>query len=108
MLPTSVRERADKADFSCIFAQTLMNESIMTLFRSLSVASMGWVDGEKVWTDYRTMEHSYRNGTDDYRFHIASLWMILGVELWFRTSFSEQKLDPPLSPLRETIPIYSS
>jgi asparagine synthase (glutamine-hydrolysing) len=108
MLPTSVRERADKADFSCIFAQALMTQSIGTLFRSLSVASMGWVDGDKVWADYRTMEHSYRNGTDDYRFHIASLWMILGVELWFRTSFLEQKLDPPLSPLRETIPIYSS
>lgn len=108
MLPSSVRERVDKADFSCIFARTLTAESIGAIFRSLSVASMGWVDGGKVWADYHMMADNYRRGNDDYRLYVASLWMILGVELWFRTCFLEETVDSPPRPLWEAMPIYSS
>jgi len=107
-LPSSVRERVDKADFSCIFARTLMAESIGTIFHSLSVASMGWVDGSKVRDDYLRMANSYRRGNDDYRLYVAHLWMILGVELWFRTLFLEHKADNSLSPPRKLVPAYSS
>ncbi|MDF0651000.1 MAG: asparagine synthase-related protein [Nitrospira sp.] len=93
MLPLSVRERVDKADFSCIFAHTLIAEPIMAIFRSLSVSSMGWVDGCKVWADYQRMATCYSRGNEDYRFYVASLWMILGVELWFRRIFLKQSID---------------
>ncbi len=87
LLPSSVRERLLKADFSCVFAQALLAESMTTIFQSLSVASMGWVDGTKIWSDYQTMARHYTHGDDAYRFHVAPLWMVFGVELWFRTFF---------------------
>jgi asparagine synthase (glutamine-hydrolysing) len=107
-LPTSVRKRALKADFSCIFAQALLAESMETIFQSLSVASMGWVDGTKIWANYQTMADCYRRGDEDYRFYLASLWMILSVELWFRTIFLKQSEHSPAPMLRETVPVYSS
>ncbi|MDF0676281.1 MAG: asparagine synthase (glutamine-hydrolyzing) [Nitrospira sp.] len=96
MLPASVRERVDKADFSCVFAHALIAEPMMAIFRSLSVSSMGWVDGGKVWADYQLMANCYSRGNEDYRFYVASLWMILGVELWFRSIFLKQSIDVQL------------
>ncbi len=99
MLPTSVRERVIKSDFSCIFAQALLTESIAAVFQSLSVSFMGWVDGPKIWSDYQTMARSYQNGNEAYRFHVAPLWMVFGVELWFRTLFGDDPLLPhPIAP----------
>ena len=97
LLPTSVRDRILKADFSCIFAQALLSESSAAIFQSLSVASMGWVDGSQIWTTYQTMARCYSRGDQNYRFHVASLWMVLGVELWFRTLLPEHRFhpDPP-------------
>jgi asparagine synthase (glutamine-hydrolysing) len=103
ILPTLVYERVDKANFSCIFARSLTTEPIATVFRSLSVASEGWIDGDHVWADYQTMTQSYRAGTDTYQFYVASLWMILGVELWFRTCFQKPPRDPFLPSPRETV-----
>lgn len=100
MLPASVRERVDKADFSCVFAHALIAEPMMAIFRSLSVSSMGWVDGSKVWADYQIMANGYSRGNEDYRFYVASLWMILGVELWFRSIFLKQSINTHLPPLR--------
>jgi asparagine synthase (glutamine-hydrolysing) len=108
IFPPSVRNRVDKADFSCIFAQALLAESMETIFQSLSVASMGWVDGTKIWANYQTMADCYRRGDEDYRFYLASLWMILSVELWFRTIFLKQSEHSPAPMLRETVPVYSS
>jgi asparagine synthase (glutamine-hydrolysing) len=95
-LPPSVHERVLKADFSCIFAQALLAESMDAAFRSLAVASMGWVDGDRILTAYEAMETCYRRGDVAYRFHIAPLWMVFGVELWFRTVFPEHHAQPPL------------
>lgn len=108
MLPSSVRERVDKADFSCIFAMVLIDESIGAIFRSLSVASMGWVDGSKVWADYQMMKTRYNGGDETYRMSVSSLWMILGIELWFRTLFLKQRVDSPRSIPWEVVPAYSS
>ena len=96
MLPPSIRERVIKADFSCIFAQTLLSESMMAIFRSLSVASMGWVDGDKIWTAYERMAACYSRGDEAYRFDVAALWMVFGMELWFRTLFLEPRELPNL------------
>jgi asparagine synthase (glutamine-hydrolysing) len=108
ILPPSVRERVDKADFSCIFAQALIAEPMMAIFRSLSVSSMGWVDGGKVWANYQMMANSYSRGNEDYRFYVASLWMILGVELWFRTIFLKQSIDAHLPAREIPSPAYFS
>lgn len=108
ILPRSVRERTDKADFSCIFAHTLLSESTASIFRSLSVASMGWVDEGQIRNDYESMASLYAKGNEDYRFHVSPLWMILGVELWWRTIFLGQSMAPSLRPREECVPIHSS
>ena len=108
MLPTSVHERVLKADFSCIFAQALLSESTAAIFQSLSVASMGWVDGGQIWTAYQTMVRCYERGDGTYRFHVAPLWMIFGVELWFRTLFPQHRLHPDLPFRQEVAPSYSA
>lgn len=107
-LPTSVHERVLKADFSCIFAQALLSESTAAIFQSLSVAAMGWVDGGRVWTAYQTMAHCYERGDEAYRFHVANLWMIFGVELWFRTLFQEHGVHHDLPTSQEVAPSYSA
>lgn len=108
MLPASVRERVDKADFSCVFAHALIAEPMMAIFRSLGVSSMGWVDGGKVWADYELMANCYSRGNEDYRFYVAHLWMILGVELWFRSIFLKQSIDIQLPVLGLPSPAYFS
>ena len=108
LLPTSVSERVLKADFSCIYAQALLTESTAAIFQSLSVASMGWVDGGQVWTAYQTMAHCYSRGDEAYRFHVAPLWMIFGVELWFRTLFPEHRVHPDLPSRQEVASSYSA
>jgi len=95
-LPLSVRSRVQKADFSCIYAQALLMESSAAIFESLSVSSMGWVDGTKVLVAYRTMARNFDRGDETYRFHLTALWMIFGVELWFRTLFQGQRGRPTL------------
>lgn len=107
-LPTSVRERVQKADFSCIYAQALLMESSTAVFQSLSVAAMGWVDGGKVLAAYRTMAHHYDRGDEAYRVDLTALWMIFGVELWFRTVFQSRGVQPDqlagkaIEPVRST------
>lgn len=108
LLPTSVRERILKADFSCIFAHALLTESTAAIFQSLSIASAGWVDGGQIRTAYHTMARAYSRGDETYRFHIAQLWMIFGVELWFRTLFQGQSLHRDLPTRQEVVPSYSS
>ncbi|MDR4470742.1 MAG: hypothetical protein MRJ68_20995, partial [Nitrospira sp.] len=95
------------ADFSCIFAHILLKESTAAIFRSLSVASMGWADGDRIWTDYQSMVSLYSQGNEDYRFHVSPLWMILGVELWWRTMFLGQNTAPDPRPREESVPIHS-
>jgi asparagine synthetase B (glutamine-hydrolysing) len=108
ILPRSVCERTDKADFSCIFARTLLTESTAAIFRSLAVASMGWVDGGRIWNDYESMASLYSKGNENYRFHVSPLWMILGIELWWRTMFLGQSMDPSLQLREEYVPLQSS
>jgi hypothetical protein len=69
---------------------------------------MGWVDGGQIWTAYQTMAHCYSRGDEAYRFDVASLWMIFGVELWFRTLFLEHRVHPDLPTRQEVAPSYSA
>lgn len=103
LLPPLIRERVLKADFSCVFAQALIAESTAAIFQSLAVSSMGWVDGGKTWNVYQAMRRCYDHNDEMYRFYVDSLWMIFGVELWFRTFFSGDHCDPLLPALHEAV-----
>lgn len=103
LLPPLVRERVLKADFSCVFAQALIAESTETIFQSLAVSSMGWVNGGQIWDLYQAMRRCYDRNDEMYRFYVDSLWMIFGVELWFRTFFLGDRCDPLPPALHEAM-----
>jgi asparagine synthase (glutamine-hydrolysing) len=107
-LPRSVSERVQKADFSCIYAQALLMESSAAVFQSLSVAAMGWVDGEKVLAAYRTMARCHAAGDEAYRFYVSTLWMVFGVELWFRTLFQGRGVRPDTPVGEADEPLHSA
>lgn len=107
-LPKSVRERTHKADFSCIYARALLMEASPAIFRSLSVAAMGWVDGNHIQADYLTMAQAYRRGDEAYRFYVSALWMVFGVELWFRTIFQGRQVRPDPPAAEGAKPLHSA
>ena len=87
LLPESVRRRRGKADFSHAFVKALQGPMGEQLFSSLNIASMGWVDGFRVIEMYRGMMQLYARGDERYIKHVWPLWMVFGIELWFKTVF---------------------
>jgi asparagine synthase (glutamine-hydrolysing) len=92
MIPESVRNRKDKADFADYFARPLRSQEVERLFGSLSVAGVGWVDQKRILELYRaTLERCVRRETGIGR-SLWTLWAVLGLELWFRLVFMEKTL----------------
>ncbi len=91
-LPGTVRQRRTKADFSHLFAEALNALGGERLFGSLAIASMGWVDGACVRQMYQQMERLYGEGDKHYTQHVWPLWMIFGIELWFRSHYLNRDL----------------
>jgi len=91
LLPEVVRIRRTKADFSHAFAEALKTLGGESLFNSLAIASMGWVDGAWVRRMYQQMAQLYALGDGGYTRHVWPLWMIFGIELWFKTLFLKQE-----------------
>jgi asparagine synthase (glutamine-hydrolysing) len=87
LLPETVRQRLTKADFSHSFAATFQALGGEHFFDSLSVTSMGWVEGAWVRRMYQQMAQLYAHGDEGYAAYVWPLWMILGTELWFKTIF---------------------
>lgn len=95
LLPESVRERLDKADFSHLLPETMRAMGAERRFDSLAIEAAGWVDGTRLREDYRTMMQGYSRGEGAYRAHAWRLWMVLGVELWYRTLFAGDPAPEP-------------
>jgi asparagine synthase (glutamine-hydrolysing) len=87
ILPETIRQRLTEADFSHSFGNSLQAPDIKHLFSNLTIASMGWVDEDQVYAMYRQMEQLYIQGNEGYIKHIWPLWIIYGIELWFRIVF---------------------
>ena len=97
LLPDTVRQRRDKADWSHVTAEALHAQGGERFFDSLAVASLGWVDGKRVCAMYRQMAEDYLRGDEHYTRHLWPLWMIFGTELWFKTVFPDRARVQPTS-----------
>jgi asparagine synthase (glutamine-hydrolysing) len=87
LLPASVGSRGDKADFSHVFPEALESLGGEAFFDSLAIAREGWVNAEEIRVKYRTMTQHYRIGDPEYIAQMWHLWMVFGIEAWFRTVF---------------------
>lgn len=87
LLPKTVRQRLTKADFSHLHPKAMHVLGGERLFDSLVIAPLGWVDRERVRQMYRHMVTHFAKGDDDYTTYMWPLWMIFGIELWYKTVF---------------------
>jgi asparagine synthase (glutamine-hydrolysing) len=86
LLPDSVRDRRDKAEFSQMFADQFSALGGATLFKNLGVESRGFVIGDRVQQMYSQMERFASQDFPGPVTYVWLLWMIWGVELWLNTN----------------------
>jgi asparagine synthase (glutamine-hydrolysing) len=88
ILPESIRLRQTKAEFSHVFSRAYEAQVPLETFDSLAIADVRWVSGEAPGRMYRDLRARTRNGAWGYHRANWPLWMIYGVETWFRNEFS--------------------
>ncbi|MDQ6663589.1 MAG: asparagine synthase (glutamine-hydrolyzing) [Acidobacteriota bacterium] len=85
ILPAAIRTRQTKAEFSPVFTRTFLSNGGEHLFDNLALSSLQWINVEKVHAMYRQMEQERENGDPRYTRHTCPLWMVYGIDLWYRT-----------------------
>jgi hypothetical protein len=75
-----------EADFGAVFADSVLAIGEQ-FFDSLSIASLGWVNRRRVSRLYQEMVQSYKRSNGRLIPHTWKLWMICGIELWFKAVF---------------------
>jgi asparagine synthase (glutamine-hydrolysing) len=98
LLPETIRQRVTKADFSHVFAEALQAQGGEGLFDSLTIASMGWVNGERVREMYRELSQHYATSDRGYARYVWPLWLACGIELWFNTVFLKREIPSSTGP----------
>lgn len=102
LLPEKVRQRITKADFSHVHPRAMHGQGGERLFDSLIIFRLEWVDRERVRTMYRHMATRFAQGDEDYTTYMWPLWMIFGIDLWFKTVFvSDAAVSPRVSCVQE-------
>src|SRR5262245_4618919 len=84
-LPSAVRSRRDKPHFAEMFSDQLRMLGGASLFDSLSIARVGWVNADKVRQMYGRMETFAREGFRGPVTYVWILWTIFGIDLWRRS-----------------------
>ncbi len=88
-LPSSVYHRLDKADFSPVVPRAVEAVGGSQLLDHLTIGRLGWVDQARVSDMYRRAQRLVAAGDEEYCAPMFRLWMIAGVELWYRSVFVE-------------------
>ena len=83
-LPEVIRWRRTKADFSHVFIEEFPSVNGERLIKDLTIASLGWVDEGKAIRTFTRMCRSYKRGDPSWLNDIWPLWMVLGIELWYK------------------------
>lgn len=91
-LPESVLRRYDKAEFSQIFIEAFQSQGGEFLTDSLTIADMGWVDGNEIRRMYQQIKKPDRKNDEEYHKDVWSLWHVFGIELWFNAVFNQGNL----------------
>lgn len=102
LIPEKVRMRRTKADFSHLSPQAYQVLDGERVFNSLAVAEMGWINAAQASKIYQESAQLYAVGDDGYMNYTWTLWMIFGVELWFRKTFLKEKTREPDNALLPT------
>jgi asparagine synthase (glutamine-hydrolysing) len=87
LLPETVFNRRDKADFTHVFVKTFENLGGEEFFDSLEIASVGWVNTREARDAYREMISFYKRKDLRFARHTWPLFALFGVELWFNSVF---------------------
>ena len=86
-LPELVRNREEKSGFDHLYIDTLHAHGGEDIFRSLAIANNGWVDRKKLCPMYQEVVSLYRQNIPMYGLKLWQLWMVHGIDIWWRTTF---------------------
>lgn len=89
-LPESVLCRHDKAEFSQVFMEALQTQGGKSLFDSLTIADMGWVDGDEIRCMYPRLDELDKEYDEEFHRNIMSFWHVFGIELWYNHVFKNK------------------
>ena len=92
LIPEKVRTRRTKADFSHLFPQAYQVLHGERIFNSLAVAETGWINAAQASKLYQETAQLYAADNDKYMAYTWTLWMIFGVELWYRKVFLKEEI----------------
>jgi asparagine synthase (glutamine-hydrolysing) len=92
-LPVSVYDRLDKGDFSPVVPRAVEAIGGAGLFDALRIADLGWVNQSTISEMYRTGRKFYQADDERYCPLMFRLWMVAGVELWYRAKFLDEAID---------------
>jgi asparagine synthase (glutamine-hydrolysing) len=87
LVPEEIRIRSSKAEFSHIVTEALLQPDVVRALGSLAIADAGWVRGDQVATMLAEVETLYQNGATGYTRWAWPLWMVFGIETWYRAVF---------------------
>jgi asparagine synthase (glutamine-hydrolysing) len=82
ILPTPIRERHNKAEFSEVVADTMIGSDMSRWLRCDRLSARGWVDGVEVQRRYGEFRRLYSEGSNAYIQYVWELWMVFVVEAW--------------------------
>jgi asparagine synthase (glutamine-hydrolysing) len=100
LVPEAVRCRRDKPDFSPLVVRALAAHGGEEVFRDLAIAEQGWIDPAPLAEMYRNMLADYSRANDRYMSAAWTLWMICGIERWFRAASRQA---PPDAGIRDRV-----
>lgn len=106
-LPETVRQRRTKAEFSHLFGKVFESPWIEHTFDSPAISSIGWVDSQRVRQMYWRTRDLYARGDEACTTFIWSLWMILGIELWYTQAILNKGNSFPDGLLKEEASVQS-
>ena len=95
LIPETVRQRLTKAEFSHLFIKAFQAMNGEHLLNDLAIDSMGWVNKSQAQSFYRQMMHLHATGDESYTEYSWTLWMIIGIDLWFRKVFINPEFTLP-------------
>jgi hypothetical protein len=91
ILPDTVRHRRTKSEMTNTVYRALEASGGAQFFQNLAVEQLGWVDGDQVRSMYSKMARLFTTQDAAYRLRAWDIWMIMGIELWYREVFLDQK-----------------
>ena len=103
-LPSSVRSRVDKADFTPCVVDAFEALGGVSALRRLRIADEGWVTQARVDRLCAEARRMQEKGDNALSGMLLNLWMIACIETWYCTVFAKGSQDDRLEePVRRTV-----